>query len=139
MMLSAWYDEDEETDELNSIAEEYNVEILGDVKGDYINSSVVLSKNGYNVCLSEFPGNCSSLVISCIQNRTSAPPISDIMKASIKLAEHMQYGAIFASGTDIDFRDWLANLGFEVITAGLYNPHSGSDNFFMMKVLKYDV
>jgi hypothetical protein len=99
--------------------------------------------NGREFYIHEFPGNCSSLVISGIQGSLSSPYEStrnatiSAIEATIEIAKELEYGALFASGNDVEMRNILvARFEFEVVVKNLRNPHSGNDNFFLMKVLK---
>lgn len=98
-------------------------------------SIAVVAITGWRATLSEFPGNCSSLILSNIQNGIpcSMDSIDSIMKFSIALCEELEYGALFASGTSEALRDYLVSKGFEPVLEGLFNPHSISFNTFYVK------
>jgi len=89
--------------------------------------------------LSEFPGNCSSLVLDGIQRYCGDHGISvggDILvTAAINICKSLSYGALFVSGTTEDMRNIMRDkYGFETFLDDLYNPHSGRNNFFMIKL-----
>ena len=130
---------------ITEIASKYGITVKEFFNGDLISSSVTLNSAGQpRILLSEFPGNCSSLILSNIQNNFYSSGISQYMKnnlnATIEICLALRYGALFVSGTSRHMSDFLIKeYGFEVILDKLMNPHSGSLNYFLVKKFDYTV
>jgi nucleoid-associated protein YejK len=130
---------------ITEIAGRYGITVKEFFNGDLISSSVTLNSAGQNrILLSEFPGNCSSLILSNIQNNFYTSEISQYMKnnlnATIEICLALRYGALFVSGTSRHMSDFLIKeYGFEVILDKLMNPHSGSLNYFLVKKFDYAI
>ena len=103
------------------------------VKGESITSRVHLTNHAV---ISEFPGNCSAIVLSNIQGSRDA---DTSIKAAIDIARDMYYALVFVSGTSGTLRSLLEANEFEVCLDSIFNPHSGSDNFFMVYRTGIDV
>jgi len=87
--------------------------------------------------VSEFSGNCSSLILSNIQNKSSEYK-ERALNVAIEICEKMRYAALFISGTGEEFKYWAINHGFEIVINELYNPHSSNNNFFACLRIEYE-
>lgn len=130
---------------ITGIAGKYGITVKEFFNGDLISSSVTLNSAGQpRILLSEFPGNCSSLILSNIENNFYAKEISQYMKnnlnAAIEICLALRYGALFVSGTSDHMSYFLIKeYGFEVILDKLMNPHSGNLNYFLVKKFDYTI
>lgn len=106
-------------------------------RGIDINSTLyITSRSGLRVLLSEFPGNCSSLILSNVQSGLEdyTDTYTKILEAAIEITQVMKYAALFITGTSSTMRKFLEdNYQFKCVVDQLYNPHSGKENFFLMK------
>jgi len=129
-------------DIITEIASKYGITVKEFFSGDLISASIILNSAGHTrILLSEFPGNCSSLILSNIQSNFYDHGISQYMKNNLNVAIEiclaLRYGALFVSGTSDHMRNYLIKeYGFEIILGNLMNPHSGSLNYFLVK--KFD-
>jgi hypothetical protein len=138
ILLSSYYREGygSTKEEFEALAEKCQVGIGSrEETGTLYASLHIISTTGWRATLSEFPGNCSSLVLSNIQDgiHCSKESIDSILKFSIALCERLEYGALFASGTTGTLRKYLEEQGFTPVLEGLFNPHSSSFNTFYVK------
>lgn len=93
-----------------------------------------------NFYITEFPGNCSLLVLHDIQAKLG---INDeelneggqkILKFMEELSKSFNYAGFVVSLTARRLSEFLKNkYGFEPILEELYNPHSGYKNYFLIK------
>lgn len=150
------YDEEDEddsdrlvTDTIEDICNKYSLSPYKNGSGDrgitYSLAMSVVNKSSpmhrSTVLLSEFPGNCSSLVLSELQSPFVIGEIAivkDFIKASLEISEFLRYGALFVTTTSIELRDFLkSEYGFNVVME-MNNPHSGNNNFYMVKLFNYN-
>jgi len=130
---------------VTEIAGKYGIAVKEFFNGALISASVTLNSAGQpRILLSEFPGNCSSLILSNIQNNFYTSGTSQYMKnnlnAAIEICLALRYGALFVSGTSRLMSDFLIKeYGFEIILDKLMNPHSGSFNYFLVKKFDYTI
>lgn len=112
-----------------------------------ITASIYLSGAGHTSILSEFPGNCSSLVLSDIQNSfyfsnneiMTTKYMENILNLSIDICLAINYGALFVSGTSPYMKQYLmSKYGFTVVMDNLVNPHSERINYFLVKIFSYN-
>lgn len=96
-----------------------------------ISSCLFIDSDHGRFFLSEFPGNCSAIIVSEIQYRTKDVR-EQMIKAAIDIAHELDYALLFASGTSKDLKDQLKELKFEEVLNNVFNPHSGSRNYFMV-------
>lgn len=88
--------------------------------------------SGYESMLSEFPGNCSSIVLSNIQGLLPEM-FRKVVIFSVDLCQEFKYGGLFISLTNQDLIDFaVRECGFKILTSDLFNPHSGSKNTFLL-------
>lgn len=97
--------------------------------------------------LSEFPGNCSSAVISNITITSSTivggsyvsvkTPFKEAILAAEHLCRKLRYAALFVSVADVDMKNAIMDMGFTIVLGDLPNPHSGYINYYLVKVLDY--
>jgi hypothetical protein len=98
--------------------------------------------------IAEFPGNCSSLVVSGIQSQfmedcdfytiaKATSNLNQIMLFSEKLAVHLNYALLFVTTTSSVLRDALLDLDYYVMPTldSVLNLHSGRENIFLVKKL----
>lgn len=130
---------------INDIASKHGITVNGYSSAGLISSSVIFSSAGSGkILLSEFPGNCSSLILSNIQSNFNGEGTSHSMKnnlnCAIEICLALEYGALFVSGTYNVMRDILIKeYGFEIIMDRLMNPHSGMYNYFLVKKFDYTI
>ena len=112
--------------------------------GGYINYSIKLIFAGRGpVILSEFPGNCSVLILSEIQAFSMSSGFTALgerfLNAAIDIATDLSYYGLIISGTSTGMFNELVNKhGFTPVIEGIVNPHSGNTNFFLIKKLVED-
>jgi hypothetical protein len=142
MMLSEYESSTTVRETIDKIMAANNITVERFSQGFGIGAGLELNyDNGREFYLHEFPGNCSSLVISNIQGSllSTYEPMKSFtfhaIEAVIEIAEKMEYGALFASGTNIRMKEILESMEFKPVAIGVHNPHSGNDNFFMMRVI----
>lgn len=126
------------------LASKYGVTAGEFNSSDSITSSIYLANAGHRSILSEFPGNCSSLVLSDIQNSFYLADDEEIMvtkytenilNLSIDICSAINYGALFVSGTSPYMKQYLmSRYGFTMVMDNLVNPHSGRINYFLAKI-----
>jgi len=144
MYLHEWYGQIKPCKKiLDQIAESGGFSIRGEFSGRSIDSSVTVVHKKGEFLFSEFPGNCSALVVSSIQSFSQFSSTSnffdEIIKVSIEMSEAMSYALLFASGTSDVMRSILIEkYGFEEVLGGIMNPHSGRENYFLVKRLKVE-
>jgi hypothetical protein len=144
-------DDDEELDPenaqyckliMNRKASDYHLKIEPEYDGRYINSHLMLSREDHSpysgrCLLSEFPGNCSSLILSGIQSKLQSRDekmFDDVVNFTISICELFKYGALVITGTSPELSQALEIIwDFKKEISGLYNPHSDNINFFMVK------
>ena len=130
MLLNRVYQDDKEF--LEEFCLTNKLQIGRSVKGLNISSEIELNFRGKYFYLHEFPGNCSSLIISHIQDHLygdeSIPLgfIEIIKDFCIKCG----YGCIFISLTDNFIIEKMINYGFKKVWR-IWNPHSESLNTFL--------
>jgi hypothetical protein len=130
-------------DKVTGIAGKYGISVKEFQNSDLISSSVTFNSAGQSrILLSEFPGNCSSLILSSIQNNFQYTGITQYIKnnldCAIEICIALKYGSLFISGTSGYMRKVLIEeYGFKVILDELMNPHSGSLNYFLVKKFPY--
>ena len=99
-------------------------------KGGYITYSMLIKSSEYKFVLSEFPGNCSSLILSNIQGSSE---LKQTVEFAIDVCKTLHYGALFVSGTSSLMKETLMDgFGFTIVVDGLFNPHSSYHNYFLM-------
>lgn len=88
----------------------------------------------------EFPGNCSALVLSGIQLLILAylsgieqfgPVVEKILYFSKELCRILEYRWLYVSVSDESAKTFLTEHGFQVLNSGA-NYHSGKNNFFLV-------
>jgi hypothetical protein len=138
MYLFDFFDEDDDSvySIVKSVAEKYNIATEPCLPGKHINASIFIRDySGNQSLLSEFPGNCSSLVLSNIQGYDiGGIDWKNGVDTSIDICKALDYGALWVSGTSSNMKEILINdYGFEVLEDKLYNPHSKNENYFLVK------
>ena len=138
MYLHEFYYDEEISEIIFEAASNHKVETKTCLEGKDINSSIYLvDVEGRASILSEFPGNCSSLVLSDVQYRPDlmgTPAWRSKILASIDICESLSYGALWITGTSDQMKDILVKeYEFEVLEDKLYNPHSYNNNYFLIK------
>lgn len=94
-----------------------------------INCRIVFTDSYHNsLFLSEFPGNCSGLIIHEIENKP-IPELKKIIDASVEVCKELQYALLFASGVRDETKQALIEMGFEIVLNAI-NYHSDRDNYF---------
>jgi hypothetical protein len=99
----------------------------------YILTSIILS----NGCIiSEFPGNCSLLILSNVQTsfklwgEARFGKMLDLME---DLCKTLNYRGYIISGTDLPFKEFLTKIRkFKVVLNDLFNYHSNTKNWFVI-------
>jgi len=130
---------------ITKLAEEFGLVVADGNHGSKITSSIHISLADADITsvLSEFPGNCSSLVLSDIQGGFCGNSLSKMSDAavnfSIALCKYASYGGLFVSGTSDDMLKTLVrDYGFSVVINNLHNPHSSRSNFFLLRDFSFD-
>lgn len=99
----------------------------------------------FSFYVSEFPGNCSSLVLHGISHFIESHPritkrIFDFIDAFCEISRH---SSVFISLADNKKPDYLKNevgaFGFRPLIQNLFNPHSGNRNVFYIKTFKWAI
>jgi hypothetical protein len=132
-------------DKVTGIAGKYGISVKEFQNSDLISSSVTFNSAGQSrILLSEFPGNCSSLILSNIQSSFYSAGLTQYIKnnldCAIEICIALKYGSLFISGTSGYMRKVLIEeYGFKVILDELMNPHSGSLNYFLVKKFDYTI
>jgi hypothetical protein len=120
-------------DIFDTLIKKYNYEVTAFIPGSSVNASVTISTGCATFYISEFPGNCSALVLHHIQTHWAYPIKDEIMKFAIELCEKFDYACLFITTTDMDMvKDLINDYGF-VVTSSFVNEHSGSRNYFLQK------
>lgn len=108
--------------------------------GLHVSSEVRISFGDFNFYLQEFPGNCSSLILSNIQDilpyRYSS--VISLIKIIVDLCERAGYGALFISLTSESVILQMEEFGFKRVYS-LLNPHSEKMNTFMVLEVKRSI
>ena len=122
------------------IAEKYQVSLSDFNKEGSINSIIKLNtESGYSSYLSEFPGNCSILVLGYIETYITSSDdlvqshVKSVLEFSIELCKEFKYAALIVSGSIQSSHKFLEDKGF-VEYDRIYNPHSGHETWFMRLV-----
>lgn len=111
-----------------------------------INSSFSFySEESRTSILSEFPGNCSSLVLSKIEwnsvfgqynGQSSEDMLFEIenrINFAISFGKRFGYALLWITGVRAGFREFLVEkYGAQVVLENVYNPHSGKKNWFVI-------
>ena len=87
--------------------------------------------------LSEFPGNCSSIVVHRIESK-DRDVRERIFRAARHIAGELDYALIFISGTSHRMFEHATEFGFKPVLTEILNPHSGSENYFMVYHMEED-
>lgn len=102
--------------------------------------TVVNADNSPLFNITEFPGNCSALVLSGIQLPIIAllnkmeiygPVAEKILHFSKELCRILEYRWLYVSVSDESAKTFLTERGFQVLNSGA-NYHSGKNNFFLV-------
>lgn len=129
-----------------SYFEQNNCKIIGDSQGiGAITTSIQLAYNDkYSFVISEFPGNCSSIILHGIQSKIFGDIVdhcinSDIWKSiiniGIDLCKKLNYGALFISLSNEKCRDEvIKEFPFKCVTE-FKNPHSFKVNYFLQLLM----
>lgn len=129
-------------DIINKLAEEAGLTTDEWDRADHIANGIYLIKNSKHFCLSEFPGNCSTLVLhNIVDSEIRGGKVVDVMYLdALPLAEAicqtLKYAALMMSVSNINMANDLIDLGFEPVITDLRNPHSGNLNHFMIKYIE---
>ena len=140
MYLSEYYStyDSKGKETLEDIALKHECTVREHKNSPNITASIAIYSIGRMSVLSEFPGNCSSLVLSSIQSYCKNLPVfTAILDTAIDICKTLNYGALFISGTHTDMRTYLIDkYGFDVILDGLVTPHSSYINYFLVKKIQ---
>lgn len=109
-------------------------------RGDADTNSCIYIRNNLNhrAKLSEFPGNCSTLILSHVQylSETKRDSFDDFVKSSMTLCKVMEYATLIITGTSSKMKEHLlTEFGFEILLDNILNPHSNRYNYFLIKKL----
>lgn len=131
------------TEIIDAIADGYGFTVSERPNGDDVTHGIYLSTKGNNMYgdayLSEFPGNCCALVLHNIQKQANAagkldPAGEALLNTALEMCERMEYALLFISGTHPRMKDRLIKeYGFSGVLDNIFNPHSGQNNFFLVK------
>lgn len=97
-------------------------------------SSILLENAIGSSVLSEFPGNCSALVLSRVQIHfhASEGDFMAFVESAIGISNLLGYALLFITGTDNHMKCFLEEkYGFCVAMENIVNSHSGRENFFL--------
>lgn len=119
---------------VDSIASKFDVTVSSAIEGANINSSVYLNIYGLSSLLSEFPGNCSSLILSSIEKFMAYPNhLEKFVECSIAICINLKYAGLYITGVNEAMRKLLEEkYGFKCV-AEYTNYHSNKMNFFLLK------
>lgn len=126
---------------INTIAAQFGVTTShGQNPNGQINSSIKLKDALYESILAEFPGNCSTLVLFNIQgvfsqnSKDGDDPFNKFVKSSIAISDDLNYAMLMVTTTDKHLTKFLEEkYGFVALIPPVVNPHSGRQNYFMVR------
>lgn len=142
MMLSSYYYDSSVKLLVQNTAQKYSLVPADRHTGGYVDASIILGNSKqHSFLLSEFPGNCSTLILSNLQDvidtTTYEPDARDAIKCAIELCNVFEYGGLMITGTSQKMMDILVNdFKFNVCIPDLFNPHSDNENYFLIKKLE---
>lgn len=127
-------------DELNEMASKRGLELSPHKESYNIDSSIIVRDLHYGCLsfLSEFPGNCSALVLHSIQEyfyiERNRKVIDNVIKFSLEVCKSLEYYLLFVTCTSEGMKNYLMkNYEFEIAFDPFINFHSGSINYFLIK------
>jgi len=87
--------------------------------------------------LNEFPGNCSTLILSHVESVINDYPqrAEVAVDFAYQVCKSLEYGSLMLSVITKSATLFAEERGFEVITE-VYNPHSGQTSKFMKKTIE---
>lgn len=122
---------------INDLLKELDVKVISFSYGTRnIDSSMYLALDkDKTFVISEFPGNCSTLIISRVQmwfEYYDSEFLNRFLEVGEKLGRLLGYGSIVVTGTNLKFIESLHEKGY-VTNYTTHNPHSGLTNYFLSK------
>lgn len=123
---------------IDEILSSLSLESLECGDGDNLNSYIVIGDGSDSFDLSEYPGNCTALILHGVEqlHGRDSDKLDRAILASIAIGEFLGYGIIWVTGTNEKVLAHLVNrFGFVCTIYGVMNPHSGNENYFAAKVI----
>lgn len=119
---------------INALLKKYELVFM-----DFYGNSDINSILYFEGCLlSEFPGNCSTLVLSRIQSRYETEILKNILEFSIEVCITLKYANLIITTTDRNFVEYL-NDNYDFREAyNLINFHSSRRNYFLIREITND-
>lgn len=106
---------------------------------DLDESAIEINAGGFESRLEQFPGNCSTLVLSGIQElyNVNKSAFDITVQYAIDICKLTAHAGLMISTTDQGLVDHVIDqFEFFIIVSDLLNHHSGSDNTFLIKHVK---
>jgi hypothetical protein len=87
-----------------------------------------------HIGISEYPGNCSSLILHNVETLASfhQSTMKHFLDFAEELGKALGYGALWVTGVNDSAQKFFCDNGFKIV-ASIHNPHSGRENYFVVK------